>query len=209
MKTITAAAFALIAAPLAIQAQDAAPVGRFHLSFDVGLTQPEPSPQLEDPHGRLALGVAVGRRHSARIGWEVDYLSYGQSFDRVSGLGTLPPLTFTDGRASGSVSSLSGTLRAIAPLGAFEPFAGAGFGYYRAKLSVTGLQLGLFPVEVERGDSGFGAHLMIGADYRYRPSASWGLRYRRTFFDASFGAEIPGKVDMGAGVWTLSFQRIF
>jgi len=202
-------ALAPFAVPMQVQAQPAPPVGRFHLGIDLGVTQPQETAQLRDPNGHLAIGARFGRRQSRHLAWDVDYLTYGYSFDRLAGIGSLPPITVTDGRATARVSTLSGTLRLVAPLGAFEPFAGAGLGYYRAKISVSGLQFAVIPVDVSRADSGLGTHLVLGADYRYGANAAWGVRYRKSFFKASFGPEIPGEADMGAGVLTLSFQRTF
>lgn len=207
--TIPVLVFAALVVPLAAQASEEARIGRFYSSFEVGMSQPEASPQFSNPHGRLALSLGFGRRHSRHLAWEIDYLGYGQSFDVLPGLPSLPPLTASDGRASAQTSSISGTLRVVYPLGAFEPYAGAGVGYYRAKLSVTGLQLLFFPTSVSRRESGIGTHLMVGADFHSGADRAWGLKYRKTFFDAAFGPEIPGEVHLGAGIWTLSFRRMF
>lgn len=202
-------ALAALGLPSAAQASEEARIGRFYSAFEIGMPQPEASPQLSNPHGRVALAVGFGRRHSRHLAWEIDYLGYGQSFDVLPGLPPLPPLTASDGRASADTSSISGTLRLVYPRGAFEPYAGAGLGYYRAKLSVTGLQLLFFPTSVSRRESGIGTHLMVGADFHSSAGSAWGIKYRKTFFDAAFGPEIPGEIDLGAGIWTLSFRRTF
>jgi opacity protein-like surface antigen len=209
MKTGAAMLIAALFVPVAGHASEEARVGRFYTSFEVGMPQPEASAQFSNPHGRLALALGFGRRQSRYLAWEIDYLGYGQSFDVLPGLPSLPPLTASDGRASVETSSISGTLRLVYPLGAFEPYAGAGLGYYRAKLSVTGLQLLFFPTGLSRRESGIGTHLMVGADFHSGASSAWGLKYRKTFFDAAFGPEIPGEVPLGAGIWTLSFRRLF
>lgn len=177
MKTGSVMLVAALFVPVAGHASEEARVGRFYTSFELGMPQPEASPQFSNPHGRVAL--------------------------------SLPPLTASDGRANVETSSVSGTLRVVYPLGAFEPYAGAGVGYYRAKLSVTGLQLLFIPTSLSRRESGIGTHLMVGADLHSGAHSAWGLKYRKTFFQAAFGPEIPGEVDLGAGIWTLSYRRMF
>ena len=53
-------------------------------------------------------------------------------------------------------------------------------------VGVTGLQLLFIPTSLSRRESGIGTHLMVGADFHSGAHSAWGLKYRKTFFQAAF-----------------------
>lgn len=197
--------------------------GQAHAQFDFRATFGDPyvygalasfsterNSGLDNPSGRYGWSLAIGARRSRHWAWELEYLQTEQRADTPPGLLGGGPFVGTARQADISSFGLAGNLRLIYPLGRFEPYAGAGIGYFRTELTaLQSVAFFPFPGEVKRSDSGIGTQLLAGVQYQSAGGALWGFQYRRLDLDAQFGPEVPGTVKVGGTLRLFYLGRVF
>jgi opacity protein-like surface antigen len=216
MKSVIEAAIVLIAAfhlanvtPANAQAQPPvpAPASQAYIHFAGGYFSPDSNAQLPNESGQFGLALGGGWRQSRHIAWEIEFFIDSQRVD----IPNPPSIPFgsVDSRADISTGGVAGNVRFIYPLCQFEPYVGAGIGFYRSELEITGSIFGL-PGSIEKSDNNAGIQLLAGMEYRFgEKGSSLGVQYRKLALSASFGPEVPGDVDVGGEFWFLTYRLNF
>lgn len=194
----------LLALQLPAHAQER---GQFY--FGAGRFSPESNSQLANPSGQYAFVAGAGGRFSPRISWNVEYQNFEQRVDTPASFGQPGFLVSQSGRSRIETWSVNGLFKAILPLGWLDLYAGAGPGYYRSTLTVPRQALIFFEQDIKRTDSGIGTHWVAGADLRLGERWALGFQWRKASFKAGFGAEVPGKVQVGGAFGLVQLQRVF
>ena len=203
---------AVSAMPLEALAQSAgmfAPerVGRWYLSGGLGGFAEESNSQLANQDGDFGFSVSGGYRLTPHIALEVDALLAHQDFDTPATI-PAPFLGSVDSRADLYSNGIGVLVKFILPLNRVELYAGAGLGAYVSTLRVEGTVLGA-PSTIEDDDTDIGYQALVGADLFVSRYVSVGLEYRRLELEASFGALIPGNVDMGGDLFLATVRGHF
>jgi hypothetical protein len=181
--------------------------GQFY--FGAGRFSPESNSQLANPSGQHAFVAGAGGRFSPRISWNVEYQNFEQRVDTPASFGQPGFLVSQSGRSTIETWSVNALFKATLPLGSLELYAGAGPGYYRSTFTVPRQALIFFEQDIKRTDSGIGTHWVAGADLRLGGRWALGFQWRKASFKAGFGAEVPGKVQVGGGFGLVQLQRVF
>jgi Outer membrane protein beta-barrel domain len=186
-------------------AQDEVPA-KANLFIGAGSFEPDEDSALSRRDGDFNFDVGFGWRLSRHFGWELGWLYYNQ--------GTAPPAALRIGgtgsdEANLNTSGLNGMLKVLLPAGPFDFFAGAGLGYYKSELSVTGANFLTFQSRtVSRSDRGWAPQYLLGFDLRTSPRGALTLQYRRVDLEADFGPGI-GYAKVGGRMWQLLFRAGF
>lgn len=214
MKSIFEASVVFIAAfhfagvaPASAQTQPPASASQAYFHFAGGNFRPDSNAQLPNESGQYGLAIGGGWRQSRHIAWEIEFFNDLQRVD----VPNFPPIPFgsVDSRADLSTDGVAGNVRFIYPLGQFEPYVGAGIGYYRSELNITGSIFG-FPGSIKKTDDNAGVQLLAGLEYRFgERGSSLGVQYRKLNLSASFGPEVPGNVDVGGEFWFFTYRYNF
>jgi hypothetical protein len=165
---------------------------------------------LEDPSGGLVLdigGTYRPLRTSGILGIDFDAIF---SYAHFSSTTAPPPGLFQtkDARMSSETMNMTVGLRAIAPFGAVEPWAGAGVGLLVSPLSLGGTTVG-FPGSIDELKAAPSAYLATGLDARASGRVLPGIQCRWTFAQMGFGELSAGRSgDVGgpACLGALSFM---
>jgi opacity protein-like surface antigen len=165
------------------------------------------SDQLPNREGVFTWMGNIGYRYSKHLRFEVDFQDIEQQCDTPP---TVVPFLFGSVDSTTDISSLgfAGVAKLVMPLGRFEPYVGAGVGFYYSTLTIDGTFLGI-PVDYEEEtDASVGHQLLAGFDIWISEKRSLGFEYRRLFLKSSFGAITNGEVDIGGSslMGTLRFK---
>lgn len=204
------AAFHLaIVAPAGAQTQTPVPASasQAYIHFAGGYFSPDSNAQLPNESGQFGLAFGGGWRQSRYIAWEIELF---MDFQRVD-IPNPPSIPFgtVDSRADISTAGVAGNVRFIYPLGQFEPYVGAGIGFYRSELEITGSIFGI-PGTIKNSDNNTGVQLLAGLEYRFgEEGSSLGVQYRKLNLSASFSPEVPGDVDVGGEFWFVTYRLNF
>jgi hypothetical protein len=178
------------------------------MRFGIGWGVPRGTPgALEDASGGIVLDLGGTYRPYPGLGIDFDaFFSHAEFSSR-----TAPPAGLfqtKDARMDLNTVNFSLGIRAIAPLGVVEPWAGGGVGLVVSKLTLGGSTLG-FPGTVDSVQGGPSAYLAAGLDAEILPKVLFGAQCRWTFAGVSFGdlsasrsASIGGPACLGAGTLT-------
>jgi opacity protein-like surface antigen len=183
-------------------------IGEPYLRFAAGSFSTERSTALEHQGGRYGFAVGIGGRRSANFAWEFEFLQTEQRADTPPGLISSGLFFGTARKADISTFGFAGNVRLIYPLGGFEPYVGAGLGYFRTELTAMQSVLG-FPGEVRRSDSGLGTQWLAGLQYRSATRYLWGLQFRKLDLEAQFGPDVPGRAKIGGTLRMLYLGRAY
>ena len=173
--------------------------------------RPDADRQLARQEGHTGLLVGHTWRRSRHLAIDLSVLDTGQqaNMPRVERF----PSASSSGRVDAhiNVTGIALGAKLIYPIGRFEPYAGAGVGYYASEISSWGTIVHLFlPSDfAKRSDSDVGTHVAIGLDYAISPTARLSLEYRRIALDANFGPEFGGKTKVGGGMTILAIRSVF
>jgi hypothetical protein len=140
---------------------------------------------LEAPSAGVAFLFGFTHRPLRPLGIDVDLIL---GFGRFSS-STAPPAGLfetKDSRMDLLSLGLSAGVRAIAPLGGFEPWAGGGLALMISKLALSGATLG-FPGSVEESGVAPGAYLAGGLDLAVAEKWLLGGQCRWTYAEQKFG----------------------
>lgn len=176
-----------------------------YMTFALGGFSPESDPQLRNPSGQYALVLGGGYRQSRYLAWEIDFSIFEQRFDTPASVG--PPLFGTiSGRSTLETGGLAGTAKLLYPQGGAEPYAGAGIGFYRTTLTITGQQFG-FPAELSDDSFDPGIHVVAGLDLHLSERSTLAIEGRKLWLDVGFSPVLAGTVKAG-GAMLLGAYRL-
>jgi opacity protein-like surface antigen len=184
-----------------------APASQAYFYFAGGYFSPDSNAQLPNESGQFGLAFGGGSRQSRHFAWEIEFFIDSQRVD----IPNPPSIPFgsVDSRADISTAGVAGNVRFFYPLGQFEPYAGAGIGFFRSELEITGSTFG-FPGSIKNSDNNAGVQLLAGLEYRFGEKVrALGVQYRKLYLSANFGPEVPGDVDVGGEFWFFTYRQNF
>jgi len=209
MKASLAIALCALSPALAL-GQESAFVPSRGMYFGVTSLRPDADRQLARQEGHTGLLVGHTWRRSRHLAIDLSVLDTGQqaNMPRVERSRT----AFPSGRMDAHINTTGIAVGAklIYPIGALEPYVGAGVGYYASEISSWGTIVHLFlPSDfAKRSDSDVGTHVAIGLDYAISPTARLSLEYRQLFLDANFGPEFGGTTKVGGGMAIVAIRSV-
>jgi opacity protein-like surface antigen len=183
-------------------------VGRPSLDAGIGVFEAQSSSHLENQDGQGVGAVGLGYRASQRFAWGVEITGFSQRVDTPEGV-QASRFTRVDGRSRLSGEGLALSLRYIAPMGRWEPYAGGGLGWYRSRLEVRGSSFFFRDTLAEERSNDFGAHLLAGVDYWVRPRIALGAELRYLRLNAKFDELVPGTVHVGGTFLMFRYRQGF
>lgn len=189
------------------QAKPLAP-GSSAIRFGAGPFRPQGTPgALEDPGTGVALLLGATYRPVRPLGIDLDLTT---AFAEFSSSTAPPPGTFQtkSGRMQLASLGISAGVRGIAPLGAVEPWAGAGVMLVVSRLSLTGTTLGL-PGSVDEDGVTVGAYAGAGLDLAVSEKWLVGAQCRWIAAEQDFGqlsanrtGNVGGPMCLADAEWT-------
>jgi hypothetical protein len=180
-------------------AQEAPPKGEVH--FGLGNFRPADDHELPRRDGNFSFDLGFDWRHSR-------HLYYSQDADTPLALRSMLGGAGSD-RATLSVSGLGGLLKIMQPVGPFEFYAGAGFGWYASRISASSISiLTLQTRTVDRSDDLWGSQLVAGVNLRASPTSAWTIQYKRMVVNPNFGPGI-GTVTAGGTMVQILYRAGF
>jgi opacity protein-like surface antigen len=196
--------------PLVALGQESAYVPSRGMYLGVTSLRPDADRRLARQEGHTGLIVGHTWRRSRHLAIDLSVLDTGQQAN-------MPRVERSRAAASGSRMDAHINITGIAvgakltyPIGNFEPYAGAGAGYYAAEISSWGSFVHLLlPSDfAKRSDSDVGTHWTLGVDYAISPTALLSLEYRRLSLEANFGPEFGGKTKLGGGMIIVAIRSV-
>jgi len=184
-------------------------VGRPYLDVGLGWFEPQKTHHLGNQDGRGAAFLGGGYRVSPSFAWGVEVGGFGQRVDTPAGVAVPAGFRSVDTRSNLSVSGLNLNARYIIPFDRWEPYLGAGVGWYQSDLEVRGTSFFFRDTVAEEKSNDFGAHVMAGFDYWIRHNIALGAEVRYLRLNARFDTLLQGTEHVGGTFLMVHYHQAF
>jgi opacity protein-like surface antigen len=184
-------------------------VGRPYLEAALGAFEPQSTNHLANQDGQGFGLVGGGYRPTPGFAWGIEVTGFGQRVDTPAGVSAPSGFRSVDSRARLSTEGLDVNARGIIPFDRWEPFLGAGVGWYQSRLEVRGTSFFFRDTVAEEKSNDFGAHALAGFDYWIRPRIALGAEVRFLRLNARFESLVQGTEHVGGTFLMLRYRQAF
>lgn len=183
-------------------------VGRPYIDAAIGGFEPQSGSHLANRDGQGFAALGGGYRVSPEFAWGAEITGFSQRVDTPAGVP--PPSRGTvDPRSRVSTEGLSLGFRWIIPRDRWEPYLGAGIGWYQTWLRVRSDRFFFDETIAEEKSNDFGAHVLAGFDYWIRPKIALGAELRYLRLNARFDSLVQGTEHVGGTFLMLRYRQAF